>query len=343
MIDFDVLESEIKKNKIENAYIFCGLDEELIKEGIDIILNKTIDKSFVDLNYIRLDGSTTSVEDIINASETMPFMGNKKVVVVYRASFLKDKTDSQNTKIYNELLKYLKDMPSHTTLIMYYLFDDKRDNARKNKKIKELDKTCKVVLFDRLKKDRYYKKIEEVFKERKVQIGKIESRYFAEKVLNNFDVIKREADKVISYTNGREITRGDIDKLIANSSEDDIFDLVDLISQRKAERAIDLLDELLFKNDQHMLVVINIQNNFKRLYEIKILLKEGYDIDSIASKYKLPQFAAQKLINQCNKFSLNQLQRLVRICLETEMKLKSSSLDKTVELELMLFNIFMLK
>ena len=343
MIDFDSLEGEVKKNKIENSYIFCGLDEELIKEGINLIVNNTVDKSLLDLNYIRLDGLTTNFDEIMNACETMPFMGDKKVVVVYRAAFLKDKTDSANTKIYNEVLKYLKDLPPYTVLIMYYLFNDKRDTPKKNNKIKSLDKVSKVVYFDRLKKARYYKKVEEVFKANGKEIGKIEARYFAEKVQNNFDIIKREADKIISYTNGKQITKRDIDKLIANSSEDDIFDLIDLISQRKAEKAIDLLDELLFKSDQHMLIISNIENNFKRLYEIKILSQNGLNINDLASKYKLPTFICEKLVNQCNKFTVKQLQRLMEICLETENKLKTSGIDKTMEMELMLFNIFMVK
>ena len=31
MINIDILDGEIKKNDISNGYIFCGLDEELIK------------------------------------------------------------------------------------------------------------------------------------------------------------------------------------------------------------------------------------------------------------------------------------------------------------------------
>ncbi|WP_322390250.1 DNA polymerase III subunit delta [Clostridium perfringens] len=92
-----------------------------------------------------------------------------------------------------------------------------------------------------------------------------------------------------------------------------------------------------------MLIITNIENNFKRLYEIKILSKNGYDVNSLASKYKLPTFVCEKIISQCNKFTVNQLQKLMEICLETENKLKSSGVDKTMEMEFMLFNIFMVK
>ena len=343
MIDFDVLEGEVKKGKIDNSYIFCGLDEELIKEGISLVVNNTVDKSLLDLNYIRLDGLTTTFDDIMNACETMPFMGDKKVVVVYRASFLKDKTDSAGTKTYNDILKYLKDLPPYTVLIMYYLFNDKRDTPKKSTKVKALDKVSKVVYFDKLKKDRYYKKVEEVFKEKGKEIGKIELRYFAEKVQNNFDIIRREADKLIAYTGDRVISKNDIDRLIANSSEDDIFDLIDFISQKKVEKALDLLYELLSKSDQHMLIISNIENNFKRLYEIKILVQSGARVNDISSKFKLPTFVCEKLMNQCSKFSVKQLQRLMEICLETENKIKTTGVDKNMEMELMIFNIFMVK
>ena len=200
MITIDVLESEIKKNSIANGYVFCGLDEELIKSSIDPIIKKVVDKDFLDLNFIKIDGLTSTFDEIENACETLPFFGDKKVVLVYRANFLKDKPDKEGAKTYTEILKYIKDLPQHTILIMYYLFNDKRDTPKKSNKVKALEKVSKVVYFDKLKKDRYYKKVEEVFKEKGKEIGKVELKYFAEKVQNNFDIIRREADKLISYT-----------------------------------------------------------------------------------------------------------------------------------------------
>ena len=92
-----------------------------------------------------------------------------------------------------------------------------------------------------------------------------------------------------------------------------------------------------------MLIISNIANNFKRLYEIKILVQNGENINSISGKFKLPTFVCEKLINQCNKFTVKQLQELMKICLDTENKLKTSGVDKNMEMELMIFKIFMLK
>ena len=343
MITIDVLESEIKKNSIANGYVFCGLDEELIKSSIDSIIKKVVDKDFLDLNFIKIDGLTSTFDEIENACETLPFFGDKKVVLVYRANFLKDKPDKEGAKTYTEILKYIKDLPQHTILIMYYLFNDKRDTPKKNKKLSTLDKYVRVVHCDKLKKDKYYKKIEDIFKENGRTIGKVQLKYFADKVQNNFDIIKREIDKLDCYALGRELTKEDIDKLIPNKSEDDIFDLVEYISLRKVEKAIDLLDELLFKADQHMLIISSIGNHFKRLYEIKIYLLKGKKLEFFISKYRLPQFVCEKLMNQASKFSLKQLNQLIKVCVNTEIKLKSSTTDKQMEMELMLFKTFMIK
>lgn len=226
---------------------------------------------------------------------------------------------------------------------MYYLFNDKRDTPKKNKKLSTLDKYVKVVHCDKLKKDKYYKKIEDIFKENGRTIGKVQLKYFADKVQNNFDIIKREIDKLDCYALGRELTKEDIDKLIPNKSEDDIFDLVEYISLRKVEKAIDLLDELLFKADQHMLIISSIGNHFKRLYEIKTYLLKGKKLEFFMSKYRLPQFVCEKLMNQASKFSLKQLNQLIKVCVNTEIKLKSSTTDKQMEMELMLFKTFMIK
>ena len=343
MITIDGFESELKKGDIGSGYVFCGLDEELIKENVNALVKKVVPDEFMSLNYERLDGLTTTFNDIENACETMPFFGDKKVVVVYRANFLKDKADKEGAKVYSEVSKYVKNLPPYTVLIMYYLFNDKRDTPKKNKKLGTLDKYIKVVHCDKLKKDKYYKKIEDIFKEKGKNIGKIQVRYFAEKVQNNFDIIKREIDKLCAYTYGREIEKEDIDKLIANKSENDVFDLVEYISNKKVDKALDLLDDLLFKADQHILIITTIENHFKRLYEIKIYMSKGKRADYFMSKYRLPQFVCEKLMNQANKFSLKQLGQFIRICVDTENKLKSSSGDKSTEMELMLFKTFLAK
>ncbi|AOR22968.1 DNA polymerase III subunit delta [Clostridium taeniosporum] len=343
MINYEVFEREIEKGTIRNSYIFCGLDEEIIKDSINSILNKTISNDKDNLNLIKIDGMKTNFDDIMNACETFPLMSEKKVVIVYRANFLKDKSDEASNKLYKKILEYASDMPPYTILIMYYLFNDKREKPNKNKKLNSLDKLINVVYCDKLRRDTYIKKINDIFKLKKKNIGRIELMYFAEKVQNNFDIIKREVDKLISYTSGREITKKDIDMLISSNGEEDVFDLVELIAQRKIERAMDVMKDILYKSDQHMLIISNIQRHFVKLYDIKSGLRQGKRVSDFIKELRLPQFVCEKLIGQSNKFTEKQLSELVKLCVNTENNLKSSGVDKTMEMELLLVNTLTVK
>ena len=86
--------NNIKKNKIENCYILLGIDEELIKEQVQLIIDSVIDSAFIDLNLIKFDGMKFTADTFRDSCETLPFLSDKKVILVYRANFLKDINDN---------------------------------------------------------------------------------------------------------------------------------------------------------------------------------------------------------------------------------------------------------
>jgi DNA polymerase-3 subunit delta len=57
----------------------------------------------------------------------------------------------------------------------------------------------------------------------------------------------------------------------------------------------------------------------------------------------VPAFVCEKLMNLSSKFTKRQLEELVKLSVETEARLKSSGVDKTMELELLLINTLMIK
>jgi DNA polymerase-3 subunit delta len=341
VIDLDGLDNAIKKGKLEGSYVFVGLDEMIINENIDKVINKTVDGQFKDLNYVKLDGMKTTFDEIMNACETMPFFSDKKVVVVFRANFLRDKTDAAGTKVYSQLVEYLKNPPPHCILILYYLQNDKRENPNRNKKLTTLEKSATVVKVDKLKGEKLYKKVNSIFEGKGKNIGKVELRYFCESVENNFNIIEREIDKLISYTEGRDITREDIIKMLPHKSEDDVFDLVDFISQKKSEKSIDIMNELINKGENLMLILSLIQTQFTMLYKIKLGIDKGKNKDDLAKEIRRPAFICEKLMAQSRKFSYKQLYNCMKLCIETEKKLKSTGFDKKTEMEIMIMSTLM--
>lgn len=338
MIDLEVLESNIQKGKIDNTYIFTGLDEVLIKENIETIVNMTLEDTFKELNLIKLDGVSVTEEAIIDACETLPFMSDKKVVVIFRANFLKEKGDTNSTNIFKRCETYIKNPPSHCIFLLYYILEDKRDNPSKNKRLMSLDKSCTIVKADKLRGEKLLRKVNDIFVRKGKNIGRVELRYFCDIVENNFNIIETEAEKLVCFVGERDITRNDINLMLPQRSEDDVFDLVEYLSQKRPEKSIDLMNGLLNKGENMMLILSLIESQFSMLFKIKLGMEQGKTKEDFAKELRRPAFVCEKLMGQSRKFTIKQLEKCMKLCIETEGILKSTGTDKQTEMELLLIN-----
>jgi DNA polymerase-3 subunit delta len=334
MIEFAEFEEKLKKGETKNSYIFCGIDEGLMQENIKYLVNKNVDKTFRELNYVQFDGSTVDIEAVINTCETIPIMSDKKVVVVYRAKFLGEGEDREDNKKYDRLVKYLDSVSNSCILIVYYVFEN--DREKPSNKIKKLDKKSTVVKFDKLKGAALEKKVKSLFEKRGIDIGKIELKLFCDGLENNMNIISNEVDKLCNYTLDRQITKEDVSIMLPPKSDNDIFDLVDCISQKKPEKALDILNELIFKGEKATFILFMIERQFNILFNLKLGIESGKNKDMLSKELKLNPYICEKMIAQSKRFSSKQLINALDCCLNTEETLKSSSASGKTEMELLI-------
>lgn len=334
MLEYIELEEKLKINKFENCYIFCGADEALMKEKILFIKNKVLNASFTDLNFVQFDGKAVDMEAVLNTCDTIPFMDEKKVVVVYRAEFLGEGEDRTFNKTFDMLQKYVDNPAEHTILIIYYVFSE--DREKPSGKIKKLEKKVCTVKFDKLKGMNLEKKIKTLFDEKGKNIGKIELKLFCDGIENNMESVKNEVEKLCCYTLDKEITKEDILTMLPPKADNDIFDLVDCISQRKLEKALDIINELLFKGEKLTYILYMIERQFNLLLQIKLGIEQGKNKDLLVKELKMNPYICEKMIMQSKRFSLKNLKDALYDCLKSEEVLKSSPVNSKTEIELLL-------
>lgn len=343
MIDIFTFHQNVKKGDIENCYVFCGADEQLIKEGVKALVDKILDSSFMDLNYIKFDGtSLDSFDPVINACQTLPFMSEKKVVLVYRASFIgedkNDKSKLSGDKSFTNIYNYIKEIPSHCVLILYDVFKSKRDKP--GKRMYKLDKDVCVVKTDKIKGRQLESKVKSLFEERGGDIGRIELKIFCTLMDdNNLSVIKNEVEKLCCYTYGRNISKEDIKTLFLKNSDDDIFDLVNPISNKKAKEAIEVLNELIYRGEKIPYILTMVERQFNLLFKVKVALQSKKSRTEIMKSLNIrSEYAYDILLGQSKKFTLRQLEHAIELCLNAEQKMKSSSVNEKTEMELLIIN-----
>lgn len=336
MIDLEQFNDSIKKNNFKNCYIFCGFDEQLIKENIKKIRDKVIGNSMQELNLVQFDGKTVQGSDLINACETLPFMCDKKIVVVYRSVFLMDNEDRERKNVFEEIKKYIENIPPHCILIMYYVFESKREKPSKT--VLKLDKKACIVKADSLKGEQLEARVKNLLEAWGKQIGRSELKLFCSGIENDMGIAENEIDKLYWFTYGREISKDDISLMFSQKSDDDIFDLVNYLSQKKVDKAIDILNDLIFKGEKITGILFMVERQFKLLLNIKIGLEKNKSKNELASNLKLNPYVCEKMINQSKKFTIKQLENTLGYCIDTEEKLKSSSVDGKTEMEMLILN-----
>lgn len=341
MLEYTELESKLKRNEIENCYLFCGADEALMKEMIKTIKGKVLNSAFEDLNYVQFDGKTVDMETVINTCDTIPFMDERKIVVIFRADFLGESEDKAANKNYEALSSYLNNPAKHTILIVYYVFSE--DREKPSYKIKKLEKKASVAKFDKLKGFNLEKKVKDIFDEKGKNVGKIELKLFCEGLENNLETIKNEVEKLCSFTLDREITKQDIIKMLPPKADNDIFDLVDCVSQKKVDAALDIINELLFKGEKLTFILYMIERQFNLLLQLKLGLEQRKTKDMLAKELKMNPYICEKMITQSKRFSLDNLKSAIEECLNSEEVLKSSSFDSKTEIELLIFKTINVK
>ncbi len=329
--------------ELKGSYIFYGIDERLIMEEVNDIIKNALDDSFRDLNLVKFDGSTmASFDDVVNACQTLPFMSDRKVVLISRANFLEDSksehSKAADEKQFKRLQEYIDKVPEHCILVMYFVFKSKRDKG--SDRIKKLEKKAKVIKVEKATGAKLEAKVSELFKARGVDIGRIELKAFLDKMQDNsLTVINNEVEKLCCYAMDRDITRADINYLFTEASDDDIFDLINPLSQKKTKEALRVLDELLFKGGKVTYILNMVERHFSLLLKVKLCLEGGRNSDYISKEFKLFGYRLEMTLKQCGRYTDRQLKKILDLCLESERKIKTSPVDDKTELELLLINI----
>lgn len=339
MLNLEVLQKELNSNKIRNCYVLCSIDLKLISDIVNKIKQISLDGQFEQLNYIKLDGS--KIEDIgviKNACETLPFMSKKRIIEIYNAEFLKGDTSS---KLLNDILKYIDNLPNHSVLIMYYTFEDDLEKPKKNFKKFEY-KACTAKL-DKLRGLSLENKVKKLFDERKKNIKKSDIKFFCSQVDNNVTIMENEIEKLCAYTYGRDITRQDIIDIMPVKSENNIFNLVDFLAQKKLNKAYDILNELIWRGKKETYILYMIERQYKLITIIKKGLACGLTKDNMKNvmkrKFHVHPYSFEKMLKQSELYSEEKLEKILDKCIKSEKKLKITSTDMKTELEILIMDI----
>lgn len=319
-------------DKVAGPYLFIGDEGLMMDKTIDYIVDKNVEETFKDFNYTLLHGENLEMENFYSSVETLPFMSEKRVVIVNQlGEFIKQNNLSDT------FFETLESTSDDTILI----FHDSEDDLKKNTKLyKFFKKINKVVEFDKLNNFELSNYIKGEIQNKNKTISDSDLSYFImltgyqnRKLEINLYELDSELEKLIAYASGNKITRQDINKTIKKQNDSNIFNLLDSLASKNSKNSLDYLYDLYEKNEPLYLIFNMIQRRFRHLYEYVSLSKDNISDREIQKIMGVKNYEYKVVGNAARGKSLCDLRDDLEKIVEVDKKLKTTSKMELLLLE----------
>lgn len=330
----------IEGDKLKAAYLFLGHEEYLMNKAISRLKEKYISPSLEALNYTVIDSQTSDFDDILNACETLPFMSEKKIVVIRDISkILENGPEDLSRKIG----AYVEELENYLCLIIM----DRSGKLKKNTSIyRRIKKLNGVVDFNTLKGSDLNWWVGESFKKHKKKISNQNISYFigkstysdygSEKTLYD---LENELLKVIDYTREEKVEKEHIDMVLVKTLDTNIFNLLNSINKRDSTAALKIFNEMHMANEPIPRILYMIIRQVRLMLMYKVYKEKGYSEKECQSKMQISFFEFKKLSSQSRSFNEKSLTKALNEILKVDIQQKTSSQDEKLALEILIINL----
>ena len=274
--------------------------------------------------------------EIISDLETPSFGFEKKLIIAKNTGlFKKDgrkkaKKDDQSMR--SKLLEYLKENFEYIKDSVILVFVE--DEADKSDLLEFINKNGIVCNFEYQKPAQIQARIKAITNAYKVNIDTPTLSYFIECCGTDMQDLINEIRKLVEYEGqGGTITKDDIDNLSIKKMESIIFDLTDSLGKKNTKVAIEVLRNLIMAKEPVQKILITLYGHFKKLYLVKLALKNNKDIIYALDLKPNQTFLVNKYKMQAGYFKTSEIRRILKELCDLDYKYKIGLIDLEVGFE----------
>lgn len=321
-----------------NIMAIYGEVPELVEKKSNEIVESYLNEKKDDFNYVKYNLYDTSFNQIIEEALTMPFISEKKAIVVKNAFIFTGEKVSKDIQPNNEQVNEFLEKYDGENFIIFEVYQNKLDERKKiTKTLKKTSKLAKVEQMSEQEIKNWIKnKLHENFKDIKQDALDL----FIELTGINFNIVSQELEKIILFLGERTtINKKDVEGIINRSLEQNVFLLTEYIQKGEKYKAIQLIKDLIVMKEEPIKLLALITSNYRLYYQCKILSRKGYSGQQIAKTINVHPYRVKLALNQVKHYQLTHLLNIIDQCAETDYKLKSSYMDKQLILELFILSL----
>ena len=318
------IENAIKTGEYKRVYLLFGEEKYMIREYTQKLRDAVCDKATEMLNLSIFEGRA-EIDGIIKACDTLPFMSEKRLVIVKDSKLFEQgrKDDSEKMK------DYIPSLPESTILLFA---EEKADKRSALYKAVNKNGVCCELGF--LKDSELIKWV--IAKSEK-RIKGAQAEYLIRNVGTSMEALEGEIDKLLSYSSdGAEITNAVIDEICTKSPETNIFEMVEAIGRKQSAKALEIYHNMLRMKQSPVGVLKIMARQFKLILECKYLQGKGMGAAAIAEELSLRRFIADRCLQQANNFKIPTLVKALEDCAKCDTDFKSGKITDKLGVEVII-------
>ncbi len=313
-----------------NIHLLFGSDTFIIKSKTNQIIAK---ENVDEFNITVYDAEENNVEEAINDAATIPFMADKKAVILKNAHFLSNvKVKKEIPHNLDSFSRYIASPVKETILIVqapYAKIDERKAIT------KQLSQVATVERCEPMKEVELGNWVKRQLGKNGINIDRDALNELLTRVNNNTEVLVNETQKLLLYTSDmKRVDLSTVKKVITKNVEDNVYEITNNILENKRSRALEIYNDLVMHSEDPLRILGILVNKYREILHVKLLLKQGKDKADIASYYRASPGRAYYMIKNANSVKNDIVEKHLKSLEDLDYKIKTGRIDKKIGLEL---------
>ena len=315
---YDALNAALKNGVLKNLYVFHGEERYLLERTLETIRKMLVSGDAAAFNHRRLNGAGLTIDTLEAAVDTLPAFAERTLVEVSDYDLFKA---GEQDKV--RLIGLISDLPDYVCLIFVYdVMEFKLDGRLKL--TAALKEHAELVEFHLQEQGRLVKWIGKHCADGGKSIDTSTAEYLAFVTGGLMTALNEEIEKLCFYTEGRSITRADIDAIVSPALDAVSYQLTDAVVSGDFNRAASVMTDLLTMREAPHKLMYSIAMRLRQLLAARVSLDNALGTKEFMSIAGIKfEFQARGLLSAARRVGLAECARFVSLSAETALRLNS--------------------
>ena len=328
------LKAALRTGEVDRLYFFYG-EESFLREYYTAQLKKKLlSGPAAEFNLHEFTASELTPQLLSEAVDAVPMMAERTLILVDDVDLFKQ-PEAQRAQ-YTQILSGL---PDYCCVCFTYDTVEFRLNGTMKKLAECLRAHAQLVEFARQSERDLVSWIIRHFQAQGKSISDELCRYLIFLTDGLMTTLAGEISKIAAYSQGAQITRGDLDAVVIPALNAQTFDISDAIASGRYELALRKLRELYAMQTEPLAILGAIGAQLRRMLYARLILASGGSQQDFMELTGLRSYPAGLAISAARRVSDGFCRRAAELCLQTDYDVKTGAQEPKAALELLIVQL----